>query len=143
MKKIHCIFAGSISYGLIQIANILYSFLSGRFNEFDPNFGIKELAGFAVFSIPGVCLIGAVIGFIFYWGRDWIPHPNMYLKSIAFHVCALLLLSAKKGPEFFLSFDFIFSVIVTVPAAALFAWLCIKFSNSKNILAVAGQCVDI
>ncbi len=124
--------SGFVSYGLLEVIGLLFALLSGRLHALPSEFTWIKFIKMSMFLTIGVGLIGILLGYLFSKFQNRIPLHNIYVKSICYHIAILLLLASFKGIPYFLSFDFVFSLVLTVSLGWFFIWFYKKIDKETD-----------
>jgi hypothetical protein len=132
MKKSQCAIAGFITYGLMEIVGILYGLLSGRLQSSSFEFTWVKFFTMGGALVIMVGLLGSLLGLFFAVIYHRLPFDSIYKKSIFYHLAILMIFTMFKGMKYLLSFDFAFSLVLSVPMALFFGWLCLRLSKERT-----------
>lgn len=123
MKKSHCVVAGFITYFAIQVAGIFMAYFSGSLERNTVSYS-DIFVMMATYGL-GIGVMGGLVGFLYVNYRKYIPINNIYLQGAVYHLIVLVLLSLLQGFRYYISYDFLISVLFTAIGGVFFVW-CIQ-----------------
>lgn len=107
--------SGFVTHAIVEIIGIAFAVVAGRLT-----LSTETLAAGAMFTV-GVGILGALVGLLFARFHHKLSAVNIiYRGVIAFAVETIVLQLLTGGPASFLSFDFVFSLVVTAAMGAVF-----------------------
>ncbi|OGW23853.1 MAG: hypothetical protein A2X59_06200 [Nitrospirae bacterium GWC2_42_7] len=115
--------SGFISYVILEMSRLLFALWTGQFHAMPGEFTWEKFYSLSVTLSFGVGLLGVLIGYFFGKFQHRIPFNNIYVKSIAYHLVILILISFYKGISYLTSLDFAFSVALII----FVGWFFIRF----------------
>ncbi len=130
MKKVHYALAGFVAYYFVHIINYFHAYIVGA-----PQLINKSLVQLIVIvllmGLP-VALLGALIGLVFKLIQGEMLGLNIYIQSIFFFILTNALFFIPKGAHAFMSPDFFFSSLYSIPGGVIFIVTLQKISKNKE-----------
>lgn len=129
MKKRYLAISGFISYAAIEFVSTAYAYAAGRL---ETTIAQTHLLRTTIALCVMVGLFGSLIGMFFAAFNRVLPTLTIFSKGIIYFVLVTLLFSLLKGATYILSFDCLFSLVISTIAGALFVWLYLKLNPDQT-----------